>query len=254
MFGRTWTESEIEVLRRDYPTSTAIELARRLGRTIPSVRGAIGKLGLERCHKAVIDEAFLARLRELNAAGWTDIDIAAELDAERHTVSDHRKRLGLPCHMYGEIVRTRVKARTKAQCDAAGVSSLGEYRALMFRVRAVKAGWPPDVRWRAVQILELLETRGPQTREQIAEAIGLPWRGSRKSLLSNDKEGSYLAHLIQRGLVISLGRIVSRPGIGKSVKLYALALGAERRRCSTEDADNGERNPHEKGAVQCPRE
>jgi hypothetical protein len=66
------------------------------------------------------------------------------------------------------------------------------------------------------------------TRPQIAEAVGMPWKGSRASLRSNDPEGSYLAHLIARGLVVDLGRLVKEGGQGRNRHLYSLAIDVEK--------------------------
>jgi DNA-binding IclR family transcriptional regulator len=108
-----------------------------------------------------------------------------------------------------------------------------------YKAFAKESGWPDDLRPRAVQILNLLASHGmPLTRKQIAEKIGMPWKGSRKSLHSNDKEGSYLANLQARGLVIKLGKIANTNcGRGSGVSLYTLgpkALSILQQRASNE--------------------
>jgi hypothetical protein len=79
-----------------------------------------------------------------------------------------------------------------------------------------------------VQILDALAERGPMTKAQIAEAIGMPWRGrpSRRILKSRDQEGSYLAHLVKRGLVIQLGRVYGKRYQWHMV--YSLSLATQR--------------------------
>jgi len=228
MFGR-WTEEEFTILRTLYHRVPASEIARRLGRTKRSIHGAAWERGLTR-HRKPIDYSVLRPLiRRLNKQGFTDTEIAGQSGHDRHVVSAERKALGLPCQVWSGRRIEKVRAKTRAQCAAAGVANLGQYRALVLRVRAIRAGWPSDLRWRSVQILELLGERGPMTRRELAEAIGMPWRGSHTSMKSKDPGGTYLAALIRRGLVVRLGRVAKGKGRGSSVNLYSLALDAERR-------------------------
>jgi DNA-binding Lrp family transcriptional regulator len=229
MTGPRWTDDDKQTLRALYKTTPTRELARRLGRSMNAIhcRMRIEALKGQRIRFTV--EA-LAKIVELNGQGYSDTEIAGELGSDRHCVTAQRERLGLPSNRSSDRFRARVAANTREQCDKAGVSSLGELRALMLRERAIKAGWPSDLRWRSVQILDLLEQRGPMTREDIAKSIGMPWRGSRHSLKGNDPEGSYLANLIKRRLVVNLGRIVSGRGQGASVSLYSMAIDAQRRK------------------------
>lgn len=222
-----WSDADIATLARLYPTSTAAEIARRLGRTTKAIHEAAKSRGLTKQSRSVTGDAFRAEVRRLNAEGYPDGEIAAVLGCERHTVSKHRRALGLPSMARGERYRRRVAERTRAQCEAAGVDSLGAIRALAFRDFAAGRGWPSDLPPRAVMILDALST-GPMTRRQIADAIGMPWKGSRLSLKSNGPGGSYLAGLMRRGLVVPLGRLVTGRGKGRSVNLYSLALTAER--------------------------
>lgn len=108
---------------------------------------------------------------------------------------------------------------------------MAEVRRLAFNQFAERHGWPSDLRPRAVQILDLLYQYGPKTRRQIVEATGMPWLGSRKSLHSNDPEGSYLAHLVARGLVVRSIKVVKGRGKGGSCDLYSIAPHVRRGRC-----------------------
>lgn len=175
-----------------------------------------------------VDDAFRGRLRALHALGYTDPEAAAELGTHRHRIARVRKALGLAPNTYSPRRRLRVAARTAGQVAALGLPSLGALRAEVYRARARVSGWPGDLRFRHLEILDALHARGPMTRRGLAECLGMPWKGSRASLSSNDPEGSYLAHLVARGLVVSLGRCVRGRGRGRSVQLYTLALGAEK--------------------------
>lgn len=224
---RPWTVGESEILARDYATLGGPAVARALRRSLSSVYGQVEALGLKHRHKTETrDGSFRDRLRALHSEGLTDPEIAGLLGCERHTASNHRRALGLPSNRSHARYRSRVAAKTREQCVRAGVGSLGAVRALAFVRFAVASGWPADLRPREVNILESLIERGPMTRPEIAEALGMPWLGSRKSLKSNDPGGSYLATLIRRGLVVNLGRIVRQAGSGKSLHLYSLSSGA----------------------------
>lgn len=230
---RNWSPEELAELKRLYGRMPAAEVARRLGRKVRSVWNAAKHYGLaRRCPRLVTDARFLDGVRRLHAEGLTDTEIAGRLGTERHTVCKARNRLGLPAVGWTERRRELVRRRTATQLAAAGVPTLGALRVKVFRDRARAAGWPDDLRPRAVQILNALWDGGPMTRRELADVVGLPWRGSRKSLCSNDPEGSYLAHLMNRGLVICLGRLnkVTGRGRGHSTCVYTLSFAVQRRK------------------------
>jgi hypothetical protein len=223
-----WSDAEIRVLRRDYRKKRTSDIAAALGRERKQVFNKAFELGL--CRKQRIRHAELEKLvREKHALGWSDAEIAAAFGCERHTIGIVRKKLGLPASGRGQHYRERVRQKTAEQLAAAGVATLGQLRAKVYAARSQAAGWPAGLRPRAVEILNALWERGPQTRRQLAAAVGMPWHGSRKSLHSNDREGSYVANLMARGLVVKLGRVVKGKGSGHSVCLYSLPMGIERR-------------------------
>jgi hypothetical protein len=223
-----WTDAENATLRRLYVKQTAASIARRLGRTARAVYQQAEALGLSKLERTKTGRAFQAAVRRLNRQGYGDTEIADTLGCERRTATRWRQRLGLPSHAKGQRYREKVRAITRQQCAAAGVANLAEIRSVVLGVRSALAGWPAGLRPRAVQILDALAARGPMTRPQIAEAVGMPWKGSRASLRSNDPEGSYLANLIARGLVVDLGRLVKEGGQGRNRHLYSLAIDAEK--------------------------
>lgn len=229
MVRRPWTTSEIETLRRMLPDHTAAQIAAALDRTTSSIHQRVKIEGLSRYRHADFGPRFEAFLRERHAQGWSDAEIAEAWRCDRHAVGARRRRLGLGCNTLSARRRERVRQKTAEQLRQAGVATLGELRVKVYRDRAIQAGWPADLRFRAVQILNTLWERGPMTRREIADAIGMPWKGSRKSLVSNDPEGSYLAHLMARGLVVCLGRQVRGEGKGRSVNLYSLPLDIQRK-------------------------
>lgn len=229
---RFWTEEEKAFVLANAGTMTAEAIGAALDRRTSGVYQMFRKLRLQIGAPRIDWETHDATLRRLNAMGYSDAEIAAETGLDRRTLQDRRNKLGLPSNAFNERHRRRVAAKTAEQLRKAGLSNLGELRREMFRQAARACGWPEDLRPRAVQILNELYRRGPMTRRQIADAIGMPWKGSRNSLHSNDPQGTYLAHLMRRGLVIRFGRLVGgsadgTQGKGKGQHLYALAAEVE---------------------------
>ena len=228
--ARPWTRAEETLLRRAYRRRTGRSIAAELGRPVHAVRQKASALGLA-VPQRFRQPGFIAFLRARNAAGWSDTEIAAGWGCDRHAVTRARRRLGLPSNAHSERVRAKIRQAAAAQCRREGVANLGALRREIYRRRARAAGWPEDLRWRSVQMLNALWDHGPMTRRQFAEAIGMPWKGSRASLSSNDPEGSYLAHLMARGLVVTLGPIFpsrSAHGTPTRVHVYSLPLGIQR--------------------------
>lgn len=169
-------------------------------------------------------------IRLKHAEGWSDAEIARVTMCDRHRIGELRRGLRLPSNKDNERHRNRVRRKTERQLEREGVPTLAALRSKVFHERARAAGWPDDLRPRAVQILNVLWEKGPRTRRQLCDDIGMPWKGSRKSLVSNDPEGSYLAHLVARGLVVILPRAhrVTGKGRGRSQNLYSLPLFIQR--------------------------
>lgn len=225
--SRLYTDKQIAFVRENYGQMSATQIGKHIGRTNRSVYQFAGRLGLSE-KRPPLGESFDRQLGQMHKRGLTDTAIAEKLGCERHAVGDHRRKLGLPDNTLSQWRRRQVAKKTREQLSKAGLPSLAAVRIKSFRDRARAAGWPEELRPRAVQILNTLWDRGPMTRRELAEAIGMPWKGSRKSLVSNDPEGSYLAHLIKRGLVINLGRIRKGGGRGGSTCVYSLPLWIER--------------------------
>jgi hypothetical protein len=239
---RVWAPDDLAFLKENYGRQPVDKIAATLRRTVASVRGTAYKLGLS-APQAENHVELIEFIRERHLLGWTDADMAAAWSAEHpdRTVSREwlcevrRLKAKLPHNAYSDHRRRQVAAKTKEQCQAAGVNSLAEIRGLAYQQFGERKGWPGVFRPRLVQILNLLYEQGPHTREQIARAIGMPWesRGgmpaSRRSLKSNGKGGSAMAELMRAGLVVRTNRIVPGDGSGKSVHLYAIAPGVQRR-------------------------
>lgn len=224
---RGWTKREDRYVQSHYGKRSAVAIAQTLHRSASSVRNRAQQAGIMRPQLKIKPE-WEAELRRLNGDGVSDEDIAKQFGMERHRLSRWRRKLGLPCNAYNHRHADKIRALATSQCEANGVANLAELRSLVFRQRAAAAGWPDDMRVRQVEIMNLLYDRGPMTRRQLVEAMGMRWLGSRKSLRCNDKGGSYLAVLMRRGLVVCLGRLNKGKGKGVSHCVYALPLWLER--------------------------
>lgn len=236
MSGEPYTRAELAALRQAFGKRSAATVAKQLGRTASGVYQAWARLGLSQ--KRPNREAVRRFILRKHPRGWSDGVIAEAWNAKhpdkpvhRRWVSESRRRMGLTHNRMSKHTRSRVAEKTKEQCVKAGVNSLAEVRRLAYDKFAVSHGWPADLRPRAVQILDLLYQYGPKTRRQIVAAIGMSWLGSRKSLRSNDPEGSYMAHLIARGLVVRSLRVVKGRGKGGSCDLYSIAPHVRRGPC-----------------------
>jgi len=232
-----WTaEDDAKIIAH---TGLVRELAAELGYSMSMVYRRRQTLGLTKRRPKIYGEPLEKFIREKHSLGWTDIEIATaygelhDWRVERHTIGDYRKRMKLPSNATSEHRRQQVAERTKQQLEEAGLMSLAELRVEAFRKFARSQGWPGDLRPRAVQMLNALYDFGAMTRRELAKEIGMPWKGSRKSLVSNDPEGSYLAHLMKRGFVISSRRSVTGKGRGTSVNLYSIPLTIKRGEPST---------------------
>lgn len=232
-FRRLFTDEEKQFVIDHAKTHTAAWVAAQLNRSLASIYQLRDRLGLT-TPNAPLGEAFAAFLKEKHALGWSDAEIAEAWGCERHTVGDHRKKHGLSENTFSQHRRDKVRQKTREQLKAAGLPTLAAVRAKAFRDRARSAGWPDDLRPRHVQILNTLWDNGPMTRLAIAKAIGARTdfpgpHPQRRVLHSNDPEGSYLAHLIARGLLVTLGRRARGKGKGKSVFIYSLPLTIQRK-------------------------
>ena len=232
MSGWPWTKRELAYLRRHYRRKPAKDIAVAIGRSLRAVYMQARCLGLadkRRCQNSKELDAFI---REKQAAGWSDTEMATERHCDRHTISERRKAMGLTGNRFGERHREKLRLRMAATCAKYGITGIAAFRYAKYRREAIAAGWPEDLRPRHVKILNSLWERGPMTRREICDAIGLRWKGSRASLKSKDPEGSFVSHLLARGLIVSLGRIVRAGGKGRNQTVYSLPLDIRRGKVS----------------------
>lgn len=213
---KPWTQEQRDTLVRLYPTHAAEEIAGIIGRSVKSVEQMIYATHLRKKKRIRTDEGFLQRLKEMHTRGLSDAEIAEVLGCDRHTIGNHRARLGLPVNAFNERHRKRLEPTFLKG---------GKTRSKAHREYARRHGWPEETPVRAVQILDTLARTGvPMTRRQLAQALGLPFK-SRKTFNNNHVKGnSLLAYLADKGLVIRLIRAnrVTGQGKGRTCDLYAL--------------------------------
>lgn len=213
---RPWTPVERAQVVSLYPTHTTKQIGVLLDRSAKAVEQEVKSLrdsGEQFGEKVPVKCPRVSphlkdRVRDLASAGLTDAAIAREMGGEvpgtgdpRRWVTYVRTALGLPSNK-AAILDARRRA-VKTQYERLGVSNTGQLRTLAYRKFARENGWPEDLRPRAVQILNVLAEVGPQTRDELARAIGMRVEGlkSRQKLKSNSEGHSYTAGLIRRGLI-----------------------------------------------------
>jgi len=262
---RFWTPVEDEIIRQRIRKLSARTIGESIDRTPRSIWQRARTLGLS-IPQRIRAPGFVEFLRAKHALGWSDAQIAAEWGrTDRHAVAHLRRKLGLPSVLHSEHQRRRVAEKTRRQIAQAGLPSIGHLRVEAFRRFARESGWPAELQMRETQILNALWDHGPQTKRELAARVGAPWKGSKKTLCGNLPGGSYLATLIRRGLVISLGRIAwhpacgkgNRAGQGKNVEVYSLAPNVSRQpgpwmNQSKEQIDEHERTGEEGAADRGP--
>lgn len=227
--GRHYSAEEKALIRRDYPTTDGVELAKRLGRSATSLHRCAARLGIRKLPRVAPE--LLDRVRELHAEGLHDMDISRRLGMNRRTVTYlRRKRLGLSPNQ--AAILEAMRRGIKAQRATLGIRTSGELRTVANRRFAESRGWPGYLRPRHVQILELLAIAGKSlTKRAIAKAIGTSpdadLRASRHVLKGNGRS-SLLGDLANFGLVLRLRRAHRRPGAGKGTTcdLYTLTPAA----------------------------
>jgi hypothetical protein len=242
---RHYTAAELQLVREQFSTKTAPEIAEQLfgsRRSASTVYRIAHKLGL--CKMPRLDPALFGQVRDLYDQQNTDAEIGRKLGLSREQVTHIRHtHLKLPKHA-GAIYLAQCRA-VRTQLERLGVSSAGGLRALSYRRYAVENGWPAELRPREVQILNVLADRGvPMTKHELAEAIGMPTSatfatGKRRILLaSNGPGGTYTADLLRRCMLQRIKRAVSGRGRGANLDLYilgpaALSILEERAKCES---------------------
>lgn len=235
MGGYAWTKREARILVKYYGRLPITDLASLLKtRTIRAIHQQAMMLGVA-AKKNVVTKKDLRELKRLHRLGWTDSEVAKHLGHDRHTISDHRNKLGLAPNTFSDHRRRCVAEKTKEQLVKMGLKSMGEIRKQAFRRFAVENGWPPETPPRGVQLLNVLASAGkPLTIPDLCELIGCEWAGRRSALKYRGQGGTYLTYLTSLGLVASPGW-AWYGGQGKRRKLYT--LGPEAVRILQERAD-----------------
>lgn len=228
MPGVPFTPREDRTIIANWGKILASAIAKKLGRNVRSIYNHAYRLGVGVKHDKKAIAKRKAKMVALHAKGYSGQEIADGVGLTRRTVQQHLTRMGLSANGRNERYRKRVAKRTKQQCRDAGVKNLAEVKALEVRKLASALGWPDHLSLRALQIVELLYVRGPMTRKQIAAAIGMRWMGSRKTF-SNSRVpgGSYMAELLQAGLLVRLQSAITHKGKGNHEDVYMVGLEIE---------------------------
>jgi hypothetical protein len=223
-----WCKYEKYILAAHYGRVPADELARWLGRPVGQVHQAAGRLGLS-VRRVPVNRRQRATVRRMALTGSCNACIGRAIGRGRRTVELQRLHLGVPASGTRHTCGCKRRA-VEAQRRTLGIRSAGELRAKVLGDRVRASGWPECLRWRETKILDALMRHGPMSRKEIAAAIGYPWpRNQKKALMGSVPGGSYLGHLMQLGLIVTLpGRpaTVTGHGKGRSGFVYTLTFQA----------------------------
>ncbi|MEM0926160.1 MAG: hypothetical protein AAGJ83_09005 [Planctomycetota bacterium] len=222
---------------KEYPVAVLSDV---MERSVSSIYQRAARLGLTQKRGCVEDATAEAAIQEKHALGWTDSEIARHLSAEhgcgvdRHRIGALRSGLGLGTNAFSDHRRRQVAERTKQQLQRAGLPSIGHLRVQAYNKWKRNLGWPESLTVRAVQALELFWRKGPMTRLQLCESMGIDRDHAikvRTEPKSNAKGGTVLAELQRADLVMRLPKQVKagtdRRGGVRRVDFYLLCPGVE---------------------------
>jgi hypothetical protein len=152
MPGYPWKASDDAFLRKHFGKLTAAEIGKAINRSASSVYQRSAKLGLIQKRNPVEQKRRRDLIAKHAKQGLSDSEVAAIVGIERRTVGDIRTNLGIPANGRSERFRKRVAAKTREQCEKAGVRNLAELKSEKVRQLARKYGWPEDLALRSIQI------------------------------------------------------------------------------------------------------
>jgi hypothetical protein len=185
-----WTTREESLVRELYQRIGGAALAAKLGRPLSAVRVRAGAIGATFDRRAELGPEFESFLREKNAAGWSDDEIAAAWGANHCTVRKHRNLLGLPHNRFGPRHCEKIRKRVRLQCQDAGVKNLVGLRWASRRLALSRQGWPSGTTVGEAGLLEILE-RGPAKRRELVGHLRFITPLVRKGWIVRVRHGVY---------------------------------------------------------------
>jgi hypothetical protein len=182
-----WSDTDLALLKQEYPAGDLDRLAELLGRTRAAIGLKAREVGLRRadCPTGPKSKKWYISgevVRVLHGQGWTDTRIGRELGVAQEAVSKVRRKLGLIAHASFEP----------------GVSGMRPPDA---------EGWPLTLPVLAARVLTVLADRGARTPAELVEDLGFrrgPGVKPSDYLRCKARDGSHrsaLAVLEERGLV-----------------------------------------------------
>lgn len=147
-------------------------------------------------------------IRRLADLKWNDSQIASQLGVNRRQLREYRvKHLQLDSVPRSEMLNRSAGRQRQEQVLGRSPADIRAEKLWSF---ATSLGWPEGVRYRAVQILELMVQLGrPVVRSELPQLLNVP---PSKVFKSNDPQGTYLGNLISRGLVAAATKVID-PGL-----------------------------------------
>lgn len=225
--SKLWTRREYQFVRDNYRRMSVPEMAARLRRSPGMVQNKKDELGL--CKPKHKDGGELDQLIRAKHEQWTDGEIAEAFGCAREVVSWRRRKMGLPniwAKARGKEIRRKALINQRATL---GVRDVAEFHQWCRNRYAKAHGWPEGLRPRQVQILNAIWERGPMTKQELCEFLGVRWNGSRRTLRGQKRGETFISGLIKRGLLVDLGRVYRPGGKGFNQHVYSLSMNIQRK-------------------------
>jgi len=138
---RYLTAKEADFLRAHYRVLGGTACARALARPLSTVHHAAARLGFGwRRRRVRWTDRVVTRLRELHAAGFSDVDIASAIGASRSATRLKRCGLGLASNRPHPRQRAKYRDAWLRTCERYGVHPGDCLRTLVYRIRDAKKG------------------------------------------------------------------------------------------------------------------
>lgn len=222
-------EKEARIIKL-YGTMIIAEIAKEVGVNPRTVTEVVKRNKVDRLYRKFSDEDD-AFIRDMNARGAADSEIAALMDRDKSTVIDRRKLLGLPSNRSSDRVRQRRIAAASKKLSEDPYAF--QYNRAERENYATQSGWPAGLSPVFVQILNILAASGvPLMSFEIASITGRT-RGGTTRLCSK---------LVLMGWAVTLPveracqskRQPYRRGPGYTLSPQALSLLQEKAECDKE--------------------
>lgn len=189
---KNWSDDENAIMFEHYGSMEIRALMDLLGRTKPQIYNQAKKLGITGDKPPPFTDEEKEKIRQLNGAGYMDVDIAAILNRSLPTVHKYRKELGLPVVERSEETIERWREAKKRYYQSEKYQEHLQRKFAGHRALAEDYNLPSDLKYKQVMIIVMLAFHGMMTRNQIAEKL---------DIVLESTSSRYIPDLLNRGLL-----------------------------------------------------